>query len=772
MVKQEILKKCWLVLFAVLFLLNGCGGGGSSSDGDTSGAGTAGVAVDPYITGAVFEEVSSGGEVLQTSTASNSNGRFNFKQTVQKNSVIRMKENKKGSHIGKPYGGDLRGAIDAAGELVVSPLTTLLGNGFTAEQVITMLDDAGISTLQESDLYNDPMAGLSGMETVSDDDLTLLQASVAVNAFLLRLDNFAWGPGSEGDMEHLAEAVEMVKFCLNQTRYQEVRNQLSDTLADFGSPVTIDHLISSTSNLVETLAVAARNGEISDPVSEIEQLDNTLTELTLHYYVKENSGDAAIEEAIGYEILPNIGETQYPQVDLGGGITIYNVDGLTGTADSDSASDTAVDAGTGSDPVVDPGPVEDPVTDPDPVVPSSPPADGSLKVFPGAEGYGVDTPAGRGGKIIHVTNLNDSGTGSFRAAVTASGPRIVVFDISGTIELQSDIKITQPYITIAGQTAPSPGIQLRNQTVKVSTHDVLMQHMALRPGDTFVSGSIGEVHALVVSSSAYNCVFDHLSLYWGIDECVGVYGDNLTFSNNIIAEGLDDAGHPDGSHSCGMLIMAGADKVAVVRNLYANQNHRSPWIKENTTVYHANNYAYNSRGTFFNFTTDRAPYTGSLISVSNIYGKGPSSDTTKGLSVSSNFTSAEVYEADSRGDSASPYGVLSTLVKLASEYAVDDYPFEPPTYTRLASSAVKSNIVANAGSRPAMRDSADARVINQLVNFTGSLIDSPSQVGGWPQYSVTKKVFNEGTNPHGDNDGDGYTNIEELLHQMSADVEG
>lgn len=180
-----------------------------------------------------------------------------------------------------------------------------------------------------------------------------------------------------------------------------------------------------------------------------------------------------------------------------------------------------------------------------------------LPVFPGAEGYGVDTPAGRGGRIIHVTNLSDDGPGSFRAAVETPGRRIIVFDLSGTIELQSDIRVTEPYVTIAGQTAPSPGIQLRNQTVRVETHDVLMQHLAIRPGDSFVSGHAGSIHALLVSSASYNCVFDHLSFYWGIDECIGVYGHNLTFSNNIVAEGLDEAGHPDGPHSGGMLVMGG-----------------------------------------------------------------------------------------------------------------------------------------------------------------------------------------------------------------------
>lgn len=393
-------------------------------------------------------------------------------------------------------------------------------------------------------------------------------------------------------------------------------------------------------------------------------------------------------------------------------------------------------------------------------------------VFPGAQGYGSDTAAGRYGKIIHVTNLNDSGQGSFRSAVEASGARIIVFDVGGTIALQSNIRITQPYITIAGQTAPWPGIQLRNQTVIVDTHDVLMQHMALRPGNTFVKGEPGILDALTVLPSAYNCLFDHLSLYWGIDECVSVYGSDLTFSNNIVAEGLDDAGHPDGRHSAGMLIMGGAKRVTVVRNLFAHHNHRSPWIKENTTVFHANNYAYNSRGTFFNYTTDRAPYSGDLVSIGNVYGKGPATKTVTGLAVSQKFLEANVYEADSRGDTDSPYGVLAEIVRLPLRYRTNHPPFELPLVTLLNSSAVKRHIIASVGSRPAGRDAADARIIQDIVNFSGSLIDSPEQVGGWPDYPATRRVFDEGVDPHADHDFDRYTNIEEILHKMAAEVEG
>ncbi|APG26946.1 hypothetical protein A7E78_03315 [Syntrophotalea acetylenivorans] len=321
-----------MILVAVMLLLPGCGGGGGGGGGGSDSAsvsgGTSGVAVDPYIVGAVFEEVSPEEQVLQRSSISDAEGNFRFPQTIRTDSTIRIKEDQKGTHAGKPYEGSLRGIADHSGALVASPLTTLLANGFSSGQVIAMLEDAGISGLQEGDLYNDPMVGLAGLETFTDDDLVLLQASMAVNSFLLRLDNFNYGPGDPGVVAYLGEAADMVKYGLSLSRYQEVQSELSDTLIDFSSPVTLDHLISATSNTVETLTIAARDGDIADPVDlvgEIAVLNDSLTELTLHYYVLENRGDAAIEEAVNHDILPDIDGTQYPQLDLAGDITVQGV---------------------------------------------------------------------------------------------------------------------------------------------------------------------------------------------------------------------------------------------------------------------------------------------------------------------------------------------------------------------------------------------------------------------------------------------------------------
>ena len=107
----------------------------------------------------------------------------------------------------------------------------------------------------------------------------------------------------------------------------------------------------------------------------------------------------------------------------------------------------------------------------------------AIPVLPGAIGHGIETPAGRGGAVIRVTNLEAPGAGSLKACVDARGPRVCVFEVSGTIRLTDDLTLRNPFITIAGQTAPSPGITLRGAGLLVKTSNVLVQHIHVRPGD-------------------------------------------------------------------------------------------------------------------------------------------------------------------------------------------------------------------------------------------------------------------------------------------------
>ncbi len=205
---------------------------------------------------------------------------------------------------------------------------------------------------------------------------------------------------------------------------------------------------------------------------------------------------------------------------------------------------------------------------------SEPRSDGSLAVFPGAEGFGSGTVAGRGGQIIRVTNLNDSGTGSFRAAATASGARIVVFEVGGTINLNSVVLIRNPYLTIAGQTAPEPGIQLRNYGIEIDTHDVLVQHLRIRAE----SGEGDGLRIHGYQNATYNIVIDHVTSNWASDENMSIWGatsgsgvHDVTLSNCMIAEG--GFGILIGSSSTQANFM---NKISVIDNLFAHKLRKKP----------------------------------------------------------------------------------------------------------------------------------------------------------------------------------------------------
>src|SRR5256714_10036856 len=165
----------------------------------------------------------------------------------------------------------------------------------------------------------------------------------------------------------------------------------------------------------------------------------------------------------------------------------------------------------------------------------------AVPAFPGAEGFGATTPGGRGGKVIAVTNLGDDGPASFRAACEAEGPRIVIFRVSGLITLTRKLVIKNPYITIAGQTAPGYGVCLRNFTFVIATHDVVVRYLRSRLGDI----SAQEDDSITLAAGAKNVVVDHCSATWSIDEDLSLAGDvsNVTVQWCLIAAGLNHSKH-------------------------------------------------------------------------------------------------------------------------------------------------------------------------------------------------------------------------------------
>jgi pectate lyase len=197
-----------------------------------------------------------------------------------------------------------------------------------------------------------------------------------------------------------------------------------------------------------------------------------------------------------------------------------------------------------------------------------------VPAFPGAEGAGAMARGGRGGRVLTVTNLHDSGPGSLRSAVEAKGPRTVVFAVAGNIELASTLAITEPFLTIAGQTAPGGGICLKNYDCTIAAEHVVIRFLRVRPGDVAKKA----VDGFSVGEGSHYVIIDHCSVSWSVDETLSVSGgsiSNITVQWCIIAESLSRSVHHKGPHGFGSLIRADGD-VSYHHNIFAHHGSRNP----------------------------------------------------------------------------------------------------------------------------------------------------------------------------------------------------
>jgi hypothetical protein len=370
----------------------------------------------------------------------------------------------------------------------------------------------------------------------------------------------------------------------------------------------------------------------------------------------------------------------------------------------------------------------------------------ALPAFKGAVGFGSDTVAGRGGKIIRVTTLDASGEGSLRTALEASGPRIVIFEVGGVIDLaKHSIIIDDPYLTVAGQTAPEPGITLIKGGLSIQTHDVVIRHIRIRPGDAGEAKRSGfEPDGITTSGeNAYNIVIDHCSITWAVDENLSASGArtkgpeftsrNITFSNNIIAEALNDSSHAKGPHSKGTLIHDNCRNISIIGNLYAHNDQRNPYFKAFTTGAVVNNVIYNAKFSAIkiNFVksewegTGIIPQKGRLSVVNNLLIHG--SDTRKKLSFVAGY--GDVYL---EGNDISSH--LDPLSQLANRgiTRLTEKPVWPEKLHPIPTTELPGHIQKCAGARPALRDAIDTRIVDDFLNYQGRIIDSQEEVGGYP----------------------------------------
>ena len=428
----------------------------------------------------------------------------------------------------------------------------------------------------------------------------------------------------------------------------------------------------------------------------------------------------------------------------------------------------------------------------------------ALPAFPGAEGFGSNTPGGRGGTVIEVTNLNNSGSGSFRAACEASGPRIVVFRTGGTIVLSSDIWINNPYITIAAQTAPGDGVSIRGAGLRIATHDVIVRGLRIRVGDGSGGPNPDNRDGLGIENKnnpPYNIIIDHCSLSWAVDETGTMWyaSHDITFQWNILSEALMDSIHSKGGHSMGLLAGPGSKKITLHHNLLAHNqdrnplfggtNSQSPTMGAATQAELINNVIYNWGWFATRIATNLSTTSPQKVNiVGNYYKKGADTDSNKGIFVrdSDVLAATRVYVKDNIGPGRPTGNENEWSIVEGSESNRSNSPtFTPSGVNESSAFEAYDDVLDNVGAIAPNRDSVDARVVKSVRNGTGRIIDSQSEVGGWPSLkSGTAPQDSDhdgmpdnwetshGLNPNNasdgntDRNGDGYTNVEEYINSL------
>ena len=418
-------------------------------------------------------------------------------------------------------------------------------------------------------------------------------------------------------------------------------------------------------------------------------------------------------------------------------------------------------------------------------------AQASLPIVPGAAGFGMQTRAayacGTNPAVYRVTNLNDTGEGSLRAALTASNPRVVIFEISGYINITSNINVTSPCLTVAGQTAPSPGITVRvvggyptEGGFVVGAHDTLWQHFRIRPGDGTCNSGIQFWNFNNSSFDVYNNVLDHMSISWAQDEGVAFVTTphDSTVWRSIVAEILIAApGSSDctgGGISSGNGVLVGRGKnIALLQNLYAHNAFRSPQIGGSGSTVVQNNLIYAPvLGPWWGVQPGEGPFMASAVG-NYVRRDSNTASEYRAFATRNAVTGSQLYLNDNVLDNGPVPPGFTEFAVIANEGIdprVSSPPVAVPGYSPLSGSATYAHVLANAGARPRDRDAVDLRIIKEVGDRTGRYVSQVSEVGGYPFLAVNRRTLTLPSNPHIVT-ASGYTNLELWLHNLAAAVE-
>jgi hypothetical protein len=403
--------------------------------------------------------------------------------------------------------------------------------------------------------------------------------------------------------------------------------------------------------------------------------------------------------------------------------------------------------------------------------------------FPHAEGYGRFASGGRGGTVYEVTHLGDSGPGSLREAVEAKGPRTVVFRVSGTIYLESDLKVNNGDLTIAGQSAPGDGICIAKRGLQVNADNVVIRFIRVRLGDLYPR----ENGLQSFESDAFECrytdnvIIDHCTFSWSIDECATAYNNtNFTMQWCMVTESLRNSFHSKGAHGYGGIW--GGTNVTFHHNLLAHHTSRNPrfngaryddpatWDRQ---VDHRDNVVYNWGGnSCYGGEPNASGFQANYNIVNNYYKSGPATSGSKRDRI------IEVTPLDGKVSRFFVGGNYVWGEKAAIEdnwLGVDNIPsgqeaaaragkpfLMAPLTSQDAHAAFDAVLNWGGASFPS-RDSVDTRIVEEVRSGAttygdNGIIDSQEEVGGYPVLSSDEAPL--------DTDGDGMPDEWELAHDL------
>jgi pectate lyase len=435
-----------------------------------------------------------------------------------------------------------------------------------------------------------------------------------------------------------------------------------------------------------------------------------------------------------------------------------------------------------------------------------------IPAFPGAWGGGMFTTGGRGGKVIAVTNLNDSGEGSFRAAIEAEGPRIIVFRVAGIIYLKSAIDIDNPDITIAGQSAPGDGICLAHDSVNMNTRNVIMRHLRVRRGRP--EGGQGSDN--IGGNPESQIIVDHCSASWGMDENLSLYrhmkrrkgkndlklpAKNLTVQYCISSEALNAKNHAFGG-------TWGGQHATFHHNLFACNTGRNPSIGMGGEFDYRNNVVFNWR----HRTMDGGDETSLINVINNYYKPGPATNANMRnvmvrIEQRNQYSPGRAFEAGNWYPAATKrpgkWYVAGNVFEEYPEITAENWKgmqgpeelarvntaFEGWPVNQQPAEAAYAAVLASAGATLPRRDAVDARVVEVVrtgkVHNENGIVSDPKEVGGYPEFTFDPSKVpadgdsngmpddwekshslkaNDPADGSADSDNDGYTNVEEFLN--------